>query len=467
MAKVRHIVDQFIRRFEAGALSALLAALLLLGATAGMPGQSQSAKSERHVVVVSIDGLGATWLEPGQTRAKIPNLHLLMEQGSYAQGVVGVYPSVTYPSHTTIATGRTPAEHGIHSNVSATEWGKNPNDWYWYTKAIKVPTLWDVARENKLTTSTIFWPVTVGGQINWNIPEIWDPNKPMGGDPMYIGQYATPGLLFDAALELGALPAGSDDAIKVKLAAFVLKKHQPNLLMLHLTEFDSAQHKHGPASAEAVATIEKEDTRIGEMLAALKALGLENSTDLFVVSDHGFFPVNRVIYPNALLAKAGLLSLDERGYITGGKVFTVADGGSFFISWPESQDLRGEVSATLEPLRDAGILYAELGHPAVTELGAEPAVQLALEAPEGAAFDGKATGEMTRNLAQTTGTHGYLPFRRGMHASFVARGPHIKQGVVLRQIPMTAIAPTLSKALGIDGARLGAQQPLNEIFKSN
>jgi predicted AlkP superfamily pyrophosphatase or phosphodiesterase len=428
-------------------------------------GQTAVPAAQRHVLVVSIDGLGASWLTNPPANLRIPNLRRLMAEGSYAHGVVGVYPSVTYPSHTTIVTGRMPAEHGIYSNLSSREAGKNTKDWYWYANSIKVPTLWDVARENKLATSAIFWPVTTGGPINWNIPEIWDPQKGVGGDPLYIGQFATPGLLFDAALELGKLQSASDDVVKVKLAAFVLKKHKPNLLMLHLTELDGAQHRSGPGSEEAVTTLEKQDQRVGELIAALEDAGLSETTDLFVVSDHGFFPVERMISPNVLLAQAGLVTVDEKGNITGGKVFSMPDGGSFFVSWPESQDFRAEVEAALKPLRDQGVLYAELGRSALSELGVEPAAQLALEAPSGAAFDSKATGEIVRKLPQTTGTHGYLPHRRGMHASFIARGPHIKEGVVLRQIPMTAIAPTLLKALGIEKGALGKHPPLDEIFK--
>jgi len=166
-----------------------------------------------------------------------------------------------------------------------------------------------------------------------------------------------------------------------------------------------------------------------------------------------------------LLAQAGLLTRDGSGSITGGKVFTMAHGGSFFISWPGSQSLRTEVEVALKPLRDQGVLYGEFGREALAELGAEPAAQLALEAPSGAAFDGKASGEIIRKLPQTTGTHGYLPFRSGLAASFIAWGPHIKKGGVLRHIPMTAIAPTLLRALEIEGGKLGVHPPLDEIFK--
>ena len=110
-------------------------------------------------------------------------------------------------------------------------------------------------------------------------------------------------------------------------------------------------------------------------------------------------------------------------------------------------------------------MYAELGRDALAELGAEPAVQLALEAPRGAAFEDSAVGELIRKQPHTTGTHGYLPFRAGMEASFVARGPHIKSGLALGYVPMTAVAPALLKALGIDSAKLGSESALKAIFK--
>ena len=421
--------------------------------------------SPRHVLVISVDGLGAEWLISPPTNLRIPNLRRLMVEGSFAEGVLGVYPSVTYPSHTTIVTGRAPAEHGIYSNLSSREAGKNTKDWFWYSNAIKVPTLWDVARENKLTTSSVFWPVTAGARINWNIPEIWDPQKGMAGDPLYVAKFATPGLLFEAALEIGIPQGGNDDLMKAKLAAFILKKHRPNLLMLHLTELDSAQHRRGPAGPEAAAAVEKADERIGELFAALKDAGMEGVTDVFIVSDHGFLPVERQINPNVLLARAGLLTVDEKGNITGGKIFTMASGGSFFIYWLEAQDFRAEVDTALKPLRDAGALYGVLGRDALRELGTEPAAQLALEAPSGASFDNKATGEIIRKLGQTTGTHGNLPYRPGLKASFIVWGPHVKSGVMLRRIPMTAIAPTILKALGIENSQLGSHPPLNEIFK--
>ena len=417
-------------------------------------------------MVISIDGMGASWYVSPPAGLRTPNIRRLMSEGSYAEGVIGVYPSVTYPLHTTLVTGRMPAEHGIYSNLSSREVGKNSKDWFWFAKLIKVPTLWDLARANGLTTATVFWPVSTGGRMNWDIPEIWDPAVGPVGDPLYVAQYATPGLLLEAALELGPPQANSDDDVtRTKLAVFLLKKHEPNLLLVHLAGLDETEHQHGPASHEAAKTLEASDQRIGDILAAIAQAGLEGSTDVFIVSDHGFLPVQRHISPNVLLAKAGLLDVDAKGTIVGGRIATVANGGSFFIYWPNGQNFRREVDTALKPLRDQRVLWGVLTPEALTDLGAEPAARLALEAPSGAAFDNAASGEVVRTLPATVGTHGYLPFRSGLEASLIAYGPHIKKGSSVRRIPMTAIGPTILKVLGIEDPHFGSERPLVEILK--
>lgn len=468
------IVRQGIERLKLKRVVVLGAALLVLAVSLIAMGSRTSAQNPaagstppaRHVLVISVDGLGASWYMDPPASIRIPNLQRLKSEGSYAEGVEGVYPSVTYPSHTTLVTGRAPGEHGVYSNLSSREAGKNPRDWFWNSSAIKVPTLWDEAQKNGLTSAAVFWPVTVGARITWNIPEVWDPAKGMTGDPLYVAKFATPGLLFEAGLELGPPKAGEDeDVTRTRLAAFVLKKHKPNLLLLHLAALDEAEHRHGPRSAEAIATLENSDARIGELLAAVKDAGLEDSTDVYIVSDHGFLPVERQINPNVLLAKAGLLEVDANGKITGGKIATLATGGAFFIYWPDSRNLQREVEAALKPLRDEEVLWSSFGRTALAELGAEPAIQIALEAPSGAGFDDEAKGEVVVNRQSLGGTHGYLPFRPGLESAFIASGPRIKKGVNVHRIRMTAIAPTILRSMGISNPQFGAQPPLSDIFK--
>jgi predicted AlkP superfamily pyrophosphatase or phosphodiesterase len=449
-------------------LTLLLSAVLVLTGTfsASSRGVTPPAATSHHLLLISVDGLGGHLYAAAPPEARIPNLRRFMKEGSYAEGVIGVYPSVTYPSHTTLMTSRLPAEHGVYSNLSSRQAGKNPDDWFWYFSSIKVPTVWDEVRRAKLTSASISWPVTVGAPIDWNIPEIWDPQAGSEFDAKFVAKYATPGLLEEALAALGPTrPGENNDSLRTRMVVYLLKKHKPNLTVIHLDRLDHDQHEYGPGSPTATATLEIIDGLIGELLEGVKEAGLEDSTDVFIVSDHGFLPVEREIRPNVLLVKAGLLEADEQGQLTGGKIATVANGGSFFIYWPKGQDLQKAVDSALKPLLDEGVIWGVLDHAALTELGADPGARMALEAPSGAGFDGGSAGNVVVEPKSPGGTHGYLPFRKNLAASFLAMGPNIRKGVNLHRVPMTAIGPTILKALGIEDPNFGASAPLKDIFK--
>ena len=115
------------------------------------------------LVVISIDGLQPDYVTAADSyRAKIPNLRRFLKDGAFADGVEGVIPTVTYPSHTTLITGVWPAKHGILANTTFDPRRENKEGWYWYAEDIRVPTLWDAAREAGMTTASIQWPVSVG-----------------------------------------------------------------------------------------------------------------------------------------------------------------------------------------------------------------------------------------------------------------------------------------------------------------
>ncbi len=455
--------------YRGGPLSKpLLLTIFLWALCAGIPALFGQETGGRHVVVISVDGMRASDYSAPEAGEMIPNLRRLMKEGSYAEGVEGVYPTVTYPSHTTLVTGKLPAEHGIYTNLSSRTPGQLAGDWFWFAKNIKTPTLWDEVRKAHLTSASVAWPVTVGAAIDWDIPEIWDPNKGESQDPAYLAQFMNPMLAVEVLGALGPPTSGGDwDLDRTRLAVYLEKRHQPNLLLVHLEMLDESQHGYGPGSPEALAILEKIDSHIGEILAAVKEAGLEKSTDVFVVSDHGFLAVERNLSPNVLLAKAGLLTADAQGSVTGGKIQTIANGGSFFVYWPESEDAQmlPQVEAALKPLGDQGVLWAWIGRPALKELGADPGVGLALEAPDGSAFSAQAAGDVVGPKGRRSGTHGYFPYRNGLLSSFIAAGPGIRAGMNLHRIRMLSIGPTILKAMGIDDSSFGDVPPLVDLFQ--
>src|SRR5712692_5899226 len=158
----------------------LLRTLVALVAAVGiliLHGGAQAQRARPILIMVSLDGLRPDYVTAADAHGlKIPNLRRFLEEGAFADGVAGVIPTVTYPSHTTLITGVWPTRHGILANTTFDPLGKNQSGWYWYTEDIKVPTLWDAARQAGLTTASIQWPVSVGARVTWNIPEVWRAN---------------------------------------------------------------------------------------------------------------------------------------------------------------------------------------------------------------------------------------------------------------------------------------------------
>ena len=104
------------------------------------PMSAQQQPARVPLILISIDGLMPDYvLEADKRGLKIPNLRRLLKEGAFATGVVGVTPTVTYPSHTTLLTGVSPAKHGIVTNTPFDPCSKNMGGWYWYAEDVKVP----------------------------------------------------------------------------------------------------------------------------------------------------------------------------------------------------------------------------------------------------------------------------------------------------------------------------------------
>src|SRR5712691_4013495 len=151
------MILESLRQIRLAVLPALLVVVLLLGGGvfAQQPVQSPL------LLMISIDGLRPDYVTAADSHGvKIPNLRRFLTEGAFAEGVQGVIPTVTYPSHTTLITGVWPAKHGILGNITFDPLRKNSGGWYWYTEDIRVPTLWDVAARAGLVTTSIQWPVS-------------------------------------------------------------------------------------------------------------------------------------------------------------------------------------------------------------------------------------------------------------------------------------------------------------------
>src|ERR1700712_3743401 len=151
------------------------------------------AASAHPVLMISIDGLRSRDVTQARDRGlKLPTFARLMADGAWADGVKDMLPSVTYPNHTTLVTGVSPALHGIAGNLTFDPLYKNMEGWYWYASDVKGPILsdaWNAAGKASMASG---WPATVGNKsITDNIPEYWRAYTPE--DFKLLRALSTPG----------------------------------------------------------------------------------------------------------------------------------------------------------------------------------------------------------------------------------------------------------------------------------
>ncbi len=209
---------------------------------------TQMTALSQHVVLVSIDGLRPEFYL--DDRYPLPTLRMLKERGAHAKAVRGVFPTVTFPSHTTIITGATPAQHGVYYNEVFDPKNESTRG-FWESSWIKVPTLWDAARAKGLTTATVWWPVTVGAQVGWNIPDIWSVSKDTTVLQKLRLLHTPKGLIEE--IERAATGIWTEERIQndefereeiaTSAAAYILETHKPNLLLVHIVVADRYQHQ--------------------------------------------------------------------------------------------------------------------------------------------------------------------------------------------------------------------------------
>ncbi|MCI0664420.1 MAG: ectonucleotide pyrophosphatase/phosphodiesterase [Acidobacteria bacterium] len=424
------------------------------GAGAGA-GAGKQIPSRNAVIMISIDGLKPDYvLEAGKHGLKIPNLRRMVDEGAFASGVSGVTPTVTYPSHTTLVTGVSPAKHGVVSNTPFDPFSKNMGGWFWYAEDIKSPTLWSIAGLRGLTTASVDWPVTVGAEIRYNIVQYWRASTP--DDRKLLRALSTKGLLTEAENDLGLYPAGYEydlkgDTRRAKFISWILEKKKPDLMTGYLSSLDEVQHETAPYSARTFETLEAIDALIGEIFATAEK---SNKGRVFfcIVSDHGHITADQELHLNAALQEAGLIELDEQKQVKSWRAFAWTSGGSAGIMLKDAADqaARNQVRELLKRLagEPANGIERIVEGSEQQALGGFPEAAFIVGVKPSFIMGGELTGAVRRK-GKAGGAHGYLPGHRDMEASFFISGPGIPRGRNLGRIDMRDVAPTLAGILEI------------------
>jgi len=432
-------------------------ALVMVSISLGLGVAEAQQNGEPLLVVVSVDGLRPDYVTEADARgAKVPNLRRFLKEGAFADGVQGVVPTVTYPSHTTLVTGVWPAKHGIYANSVFDPLQKNADGWYWYNEDLRVPTLWDAVKQAGRKTASIQWPVTVGARnIDWLIPEVWRAGTPE--DAKLLRALSTPGMLAEISPKLGDYRGGFDatpeaDALRGKYAEWILESKHPGILTLHLLGLDHQEHESGPFSPQSIAVLERLDLVIGSLRETAERVS-RGHTYVAVVSDHGFAKVENQLNLFLAFLEAKLFTLNDQGKITDWKAMPWENGGSAAIVLKDPAD-----QATFIAVRDllsklaadsANGIDRVLSADEVHERGGYPNAAFFVGLKPGWKTVASVTGPVASKTAHTMGTHGELPDLPDLRSSFFLVGPGVPANKHLGQIDMRSIAPTLAHVIGV------------------
>lgn len=437
------------------ALAAAACSLFGAGPTVAAP----DAVTHRPVLFITIDGLKpADVLNADRYRLSIPVLRSFLAKGAYAEQVVNVSPSLTYPNHTTLVTGVYPAEHGIFNNPVFDPFGKEQGDWYSYYAEIKAPTLWHAAHEAGLVTASLCWPVTTHApDIDYNIPE-FGRNGTQRNHYLMEAVSQPSGYLEQIEKSIGPYYLESDVAkndARIEAAAQILiaDKH-PDFLTIHLGALDHEEHEHGPDSPQTLAALEKLDAMVGRLMAAERKV--HPDADIVVASDHGFYRWTHAVNLNVALAKAGLIALRTPAdkSVKSWKAFAWNGGmGMIVLENPNDAEAKAQVRHMLQTLaRDpANGIDHIYGGEEIATLGIAPNAAFVVGFKQGYAMGSKLTGPLV-TPAPEPGNHGALTsrtIRPDVHSSLFIMGPDIAAGKNLGTVDMRRIAPTIAGELGV------------------
>jgi predicted AlkP superfamily pyrophosphatase or phosphodiesterase len=415
-----------------------------------------AANKDRHVILVSLDGFPAyLWRDES---IPLPNLRKLAAEGAVTNAMTISNPAITWPNHTSLVTGVPPAKHGVLYNGLVVRGGPGkPNKiepWVDREKLVLVPTVYDAVFNAGMTTAEVDWvAVTRPKTITWSFAELVDP------DAALPREMVAAGVATRAELETAKSNRPNivwRDEIWTRAACFLVTQHQPNLLMYHTLNTDATHHRYGPGSPPSISALALADHLVGQLVRAVDASGRRAQTTIIVTTDHGFKKVDKYVYANVALKKAGLLHA-AGPTVTECDAFVGSQGGIGLVYITDPARRAELLPKLMEIFRhtegvadviDAATGAAALGMP--TPEANQGMGDIIIYPKTGYAFSGAAAGDaITGPATNYGGTHGYNSADPELDGIFLASGAGIKKGVRLERMRNIDVAPTIARLLDV------------------
>ena len=430
---------------------------------------------DRHVVVVSVDAMVYEDLE---TLSKLYTFEEIWDQTARVNRVRSVYPTITYPCHSTMMTGVYPETHGIVNNEKPIVCERS-SQWQHMRDMVHAKSVFDYAKEAGLTTGAVFWPVTGNDKnIDYLVDEYWPQHgesseqcfRDSGSSEEVMQKVVLPNLKI---VENRHRQHPWCDAFVMQCACDMLATFKPNLLMVHPANVDAYRHQTGLFTQKVETGLHETNLWMAQLIKAADDAGILDKTDFFIVSDHGQQAIRRCIALNVLFAEKGLIDVAEDGSIRDWTAFAKSGGLSalVYLKRPGNADDLARTRAVLDELmatETAGIgqIFTEEEARRDHHLGGN--FSFVVEGDDYTSFSNDWVRPLVkpldnRNYRFGRASHGHLP-EKGPQPTLIAFGPHIKPGVVLENARLVDEAPTFAHALGLTMENVDGRA-LTELFK--
>lgn len=384
--------------------------------------------------------------------------------------VTSIYPTLTYPAHTTIQTGCWPEKTGIINNLVYSEDPKN-EDWEWFADNIKVPGIFEAAKEAGYTTGAVFWPVTGNNKsIDWLINEYCLPKKgetldtflEMGTNEETLqvikdNEAHLPGTYIKTGLENFAIHPYCD-MFCAACSSDIIRRFKPEVMFLHTCPVDGMRHAYGAHSQKLYGAIDLIDWQLGQVCEALEDAGVLGETNICFISDHGHKDIDKAICPNIWFKENGLLTSDGDGNLIDWEAMCQTSGMSAYIYLknPENVQVREQVKALLEEKAKtpgSGVSVVFTKNEIKEKYHIDGTFSFMIEGDDRTEFKNNVDGEVTWPIYGASekyahGSHGYLP-EKGPHPFIWCKGPAFKDNAIIENAKLVDFAPTFAKVLGI------------------
>lgn len=401
--------SSWTKRAAAGAL------VLLAGLLACAGARAPAHETPRTVVLLSMDGV--RWDYP--LRDRLGAFAAMARDGLHARRMTPPFPSLTFVSHSAIATGCYPDKTGIVANSFLDPVRRRRFSEAGEASWLKVPPLWVIAARAGLKTAVDAWPCS-GGAYRGVRPTYYKPYGKGGSDGGTVAWI----------LRLLARP----------------ESQRPRLIMAWTHGADHAGHAEGPDGAAVYEAMRRADALLARLRKGIKGLGAGAGVDLIVLSDHGMARVDRAVDVAKTIPKTGFFPY-------------IATSGPVCNIYVRGDAQRKAVAAALASLPKSVTVYTKADCPETLHYGDSPrAGDFILLAAEGTTFL-----SFHRRTSDTVpeGMHGYLPALPDMGGIFYAEGPDIPRGREIPDVRAVDVAPSICALLGIrrpaamDGHALG------------